>query len=127
MRFRDPFVSGYLLDENILPRRRSLHADRFLIRVVLLPCAGRWPAPLTGIIVGRLFDDVPRRVETGRDARSDRPAVVELDDRHPRVFHALQIQARSYVFPTLRRACLLRARAWVALRDRPDDRRNAGA
>ncbi len=95
-RFRDAFIGGYLLDENI----RLYAADRFTptasssvwfyFRVL---AAGL--LPWTGIIVGRLYDDV--RAAWRRDGSLDPVDVllVELDDRHRRLFHVLEVQARS--------------------------------
>lgn len=127
-RFRDPFVSGYLLDENI----RLYAADRFTptasssvwfyFRVL---AAGL--LPWTGIIVGRLFDDV--RAAWRRDGTVD-PIDLLLWSWTIGIlgfFTFSRFKLDHYVFPTAPTLCLLCARAWVALRDRPDDRRNAGA
>ena len=127
-RFRDAFIGGYLLDENI----RLYAADRFTptasssvwfyFRVL---AAGL--LPWTGIIVGRLYDDV--RAAWRRDGSLD-PVDVLLWSWTIAIvgfFTFSRFKLDHYVFPTAPTLCLLCARAWVALRDRPDDPRNAGA
>ena len=127
-RFRDAFIGGYLLDENI----RLYAADRFAptasssvwfyFRVL---AAGL--LPWTGIIVGRLYDDV--RAAWRRDGSLD-PVDVLLWSWTIAIvgfFTFSRFKLVHYVFPTAPTLCLLCARAWVALRDRPDDPRNAGS
>jgi len=127
-RFRDAFIGGYLLDENI----RLYAADRFAptasssvwfyFRVL---AAGL--LPWTGIIVGRLYDDV--RAAWRRDGSLD-PVDVLLWSWTIAIvgfFTFSRFKLDHYVFPTAPTLCLLCARAWVALRDRPDDPRNAGS
>jgi 4-amino-4-deoxy-L-arabinose transferase-like glycosyltransferase len=127
-RFRDAFIGGYLFDENI----RLYAADRFTptasssvwfyFRVL---AAGL--LPWTGIIVGRLYDDV--RAAWRRDGSLD-PIDVLLWSWTIAIvgfFTFSRFKLDHYVFPTAPTLCLLCARAWVALRDRPDDPRNAGS
>jgi 4-amino-4-deoxy-L-arabinose transferase-like glycosyltransferase len=127
-RFRGAFIDGYLLDENI----RLYSADRFAptasssvwfyFRVL---AAGL--LPWTGIIVGRLYDDV--RAAWRRDGSLD-PVDVLLWSWTVAIvvfFTFSRFKLDHYVFPTAPTLCLLCARAWVGLRDHPDDPRHAGA
>jgi 4-amino-4-deoxy-L-arabinose transferase-like glycosyltransferase len=126
-RFRDEFISGYLLDENI----RLYAANRFTptasssvwfyFRVL---AAGL--LPWTGIIVGRVYDDLRA---WRRDGSLD-PVDVLLWSWTIAIvgfFTFSRFKLDHYVFPTAPTLCLLCARAWVAVRDRPEDGRHAGA
>jgi 4-amino-4-deoxy-L-arabinose transferase-like glycosyltransferase len=127
-RFRGAFLDGYLLDENI----RLYAADRFTptasssvwfyFRVL---AAGL--LPWTGIIVGRLWDDV--RAAWRRDGSLDAVDVLLWSWTIAIVgfFTFSRFKLDHYVFPTAPALCLVCARAWVALSDRTDERRNAGA
>ena len=96
LRFRDAFVAGYLLDENI----RLFATDRFAptasnsvwfyFRVL---AAGL--LPWTALVVGRLYDDLRLVVRRERIARRRRCGVVELDGGHCRILHAVEVQAGS--------------------------------
>jgi 4-amino-4-deoxy-L-arabinose transferase-like glycosyltransferase len=128
LRFRDAFVAGYLLDENI----RLFATDRFTptesnsvwfyFRVL---AAGL--LPWTALIVGRFFDDL---------------RAVVLRKRSPDVVDALlwswtvvivgfftlsKFKLDHYVFPAAPSLCLICARTWTALRQGPLDARYAGA
>ena len=127
-RFRDAFIGGYLLDENI----RLYATDRFTptasssvwfyFRVL---AAGL--LPWTGLIVGRLYDDI--RAAWRRDGSLDAVDVLLWSWTIAILgfFTFSRFKLDHYVFPTAPTLCLLCARAWVALRDRPDDPRNAGS
>lgn len=127
-RFGEAFINGYLLDENI----RLYAADRFTptasssvwfyFRVL---AAGL--LPWTGIVVGRLWDDV--RAAVRRDGSLD-PVDVLLWSWTMAIlafFTFSKFKLDHYVFPTAPTLCLLCARAWVAVRERPDDPRHAGS
>jgi 4-amino-4-deoxy-L-arabinose transferase-like glycosyltransferase len=126
-RFRDAFVNGYLLDENI----RLYAADRFTptastsvwfyFRVL---AAGL--LPWTGMVVGRLYDDV--RAAWKRDGSLD-PVDVLLWSWAIAIvafFTFSRFKLDHYVFPAAPALCLLCARAWVGLRENPDSARHAG-
>jgi 4-amino-4-deoxy-L-arabinose transferase-like glycosyltransferase len=127
-RFRDAFFDGYLFDENI----RLFASDRytptasssvwFYFRVL---AAGL--LPWTGLIVGRLYDDV--RAWWRRDG-SMPPIDVMLWSWTIAIvlfFTASKFKLDHYVFPTAPTLCLLGARAWVAVRERPTDATHRGA
>jgi 4-amino-4-deoxy-L-arabinose transferase-like glycosyltransferase len=127
-RFRGAFVDGYLLDENI----RLYAADRFTptasssvwfyFRVV---AAGF--VPWTAVIVGRLYDDF--RVAWRRDGTLE-PIDVLLWSWTLAIigfFTFSRFKLDHYIFPIVPTLCLLCARAWVDVRDRPTDARHAGA
>jgi 4-amino-4-deoxy-L-arabinose transferase-like glycosyltransferase len=127
-RFRNAFVDGYLLDENI----RLYLADRFTPTAsssvwFYFQVLATGLLPWTGIVVGRLYDDI--RAAWRRDGSLD-PVDVLLWSWTIAVvgfFAFSKFKLDHYVFPAAPTLCLVCARAWVAVRDRPDDRRNAGA
>jgi 4-amino-4-deoxy-L-arabinose transferase-like glycosyltransferase len=128
LRFRDAFVAGYLLDENI----RLFAVDRFTptesnsawfyFRVL---AAGL--LPWTALVVGRLSDDV--RAAARRDRSSDVVDALLWSWTFAIVgfFTMSKFKLDHYVFPAAPTLCLICARAWIALRQRPLDPRNAGA
>jgi 4-amino-4-deoxy-L-arabinose transferase-like glycosyltransferase len=111
LRFGQPFVDGYLLDENL----RLYAASRFggqpgawfyfqILATGLLP----W----TGLVVGRLIDDV-RAI-----ARGDRLDTVETllwawTMTVVGFFSFSTFKLDHYIFPAAPALCLLCARAWV--------------
>ena len=128
LRFRDAFVAGYLLDENI----RLFATDRFArtasnsvwfyFRVL---AAGL--LPWTALIVGRLYDDL--RAAARRDRSLDVVDVLLWSWTLVIVgfFTLSKFKLDHYVFPAAPALCLIAARAWISLRQRPLDPRNAGA
>lgn len=128
LRFRDAFVAGYLLDENI----RLFAVDRFTptesnsvwfyFRVL---AAGL--LPWTAMIVGRLSDDL--RAALRRDDSFDVADALLWSWTLAIVgfFTMSKFKLDHYVFPVAPTLCLICARAWIALRQRPLDPRNAGA
>ncbi len=128
LRFRDAFVAGYLLDENI----RLFASDRFgptaaasvwfYFRVL-----GAGLLPWTALLVGRLYDDI--RAAVRRDGSLDTSVVLFWSWTIAVVgfFTLSKFKLDHYVFPAGPALCLICARAWVALRQRPLDPRNTGA
>ena len=92
LRFRDAFIAAYLFDENV-----SLFASNrfgtkfdplFYFRVL---AAGL--LPWTGLVIGRLWDDV--RAYRARSLDSTTDAALVLDARDRRLLHGVALQARS--------------------------------
>jgi 4-amino-4-deoxy-L-arabinose transferase-like glycosyltransferase len=125
MRFRDAFMAGYLLDENVKlfasNRFGSSFDPLFYFRVL---AAGM--LPWTGLIIGRLYDDVRAASrERALDATSIllwcwTAAIVGF-------FTASRFKLDHYVFPAAPALCVMCARAWADLRSRATGSRHAGA
>lgn len=127
-RFGDSFVNGYLLDENI----RLYAADRFAPTAsssvwFYFRVLGAGLLPWTFLIVGRLYDDI--RAAIRRDGTVDQIDAVLWSWTFAIVafFTFSKFKLDHYVFPVAPALCLIGARAWTELRDRPDDPRNRGA
>jgi 4-amino-4-deoxy-L-arabinose transferase-like glycosyltransferase len=125
LRFRADFVNGYVLDENI----RLYAANRF---------NGRWDTwfyfrvlaagllPWTGLVLGRLFDDVRGAI---RNRRGD-PVTTLLWCWTVAVvgfFSLSRFKLDHYVFPAAPALSLLCALAWADIRERTLHRLNPGA
>jgi 4-amino-4-deoxy-L-arabinose transferase-like glycosyltransferase len=123
VRYNDQFVSGYFLDENV----RLFASRRFgnqpgpwfyfqILATGLLP----W----TGIVVGRLVDDVRRLIR-----REPLDAVEILlwawTISVVGFFTASTFKLDHYVFPAAPALCLLCARGWQSIVDDPLAPRNA--
>jgi 4-amino-4-deoxy-L-arabinose transferase-like glycosyltransferase len=115
-RFHGDFIAGYILDENIrlyaTNRFRGRSDTWFYFRVL-----GAGLLPWTGLLVGRLFDDVRAAI---RDRRLDPLetllwcwiiAIVGF-------FTLSRFKLDHYVFPAAPALCLLIARAWADIRAR---------
>jgi 4-amino-4-deoxy-L-arabinose transferase-like glycosyltransferase len=113
-RFHGDFIAGYILDENIrlyaTNRFRGRSDTWFYFRVL-----GAGLLPWTGLLVGRLFDDVRAAI---RDRRLDPLetllwcwiiAIVGF-------FTLSRFKLDHYVFPAAPALCLLIARAWADIR-----------
>jgi 4-amino-4-deoxy-L-arabinose transferase-like glycosyltransferase len=127
-RFGDPFMNGYLLDENI----RLYATDRFTPTAsssvwFYFRVLGAGLLPWTALIVGRLYDDV--RAALRRDGSLDQVDVLLWSWTMAIVlfFTFSKFKLDHYVFPVAPALCLIGARAWVALREHPADRRHTGA
>ena len=126
-RFRDAFVSGYLLDENL----RLYATDRFTPTAsssvwFYFRVLGAGLLPWTGIVVGRLYDDIRRAVR--RDAAMD-PVDVLLWSWTAAIvgfFTLSKFKLDHYVFPAGPALCLIGARAWMTTRNEPARAENAG-
>jgi 4-amino-4-deoxy-L-arabinose transferase-like glycosyltransferase len=83
--------------------------------------------PWTALLVGRLYDDV--RAAIRRDGSLDVVDVLLWAWTGAIVgfFTVSRFKLDHYVFPVAPALCLMSARAWVALRQRPRDPRHAGA
>jgi 4-amino-4-deoxy-L-arabinose transferase-like glycosyltransferase len=123
-RFRGEFIAGYLLDENIrlfATNRFGSRSDTWFYFRVL----GAGLLPWTGLLLGRLFDDVRRLI---RDRSLDPVEtllwcwVVVIV-----VFFTLsRFKLDHYVFPAAPALCLLCARAWADIRVHTLARLSAG-
>ncbi len=127
-RFRGDFVAGYVLDENI----RLFAADRFgeqppfwfyfqILATGMLP----W----TGVMIGRLVDDVRAAVS---HQRRDRPSAVDVllwawIVAIVGFFTFSRFRLDHYVFPAAPALCLLIARTWGDVRAAPDSPEHRGA
>ena len=124
MRFRGDFVNGYVLDENIrlyATNRFNSRMDAWFYFRVL--AAGL--LPWTGLVIGRLFDDVRGAM---RDRRTDPVnallwcwTIVIVG-----FFSLSRFKLDHYVFPASPALSLLCARAWADLRAHTLHRLNAG-
>jgi 4-amino-4-deoxy-L-arabinose transferase-like glycosyltransferase len=128
LRFRGDFVAGYVLDENI----RLFAADRFgdqppfwfyfqILATGMLP----W----TGVVVGRLIDDV--RAAVSRQRRDSAGSVDLLlwawTIAIVGFFTFSRFKLDHYVFPAAPALCLLIAHAWTDIRAFPDSPEHRGA
>jgi 4-amino-4-deoxy-L-arabinose transferase-like glycosyltransferase len=128
LRFRDAFVAGYLLEENIhlfaTDRFRPTASNSvwFYFRVL-----GAGLLPWTALLIGRLYDNL--RAAVRRDGSLDEVDVLLWSWTCAIVgfFTVSRFKLDHYVFPVAPALCLMCARAWVELRQRPLDPRNAGA
>jgi len=122
-RFGQDFVNGYLLDENIrlFARRRFGNQPRPWFYFQIL-AAGL--LPWTGLVVGRLIDDV---VAVVRGERLDTLEILLWAWTASVVgfFTASHFRLDHYVFPAAPALCLLCARAWVEFRADPTAKRYA--
>jgi 4-amino-4-deoxy-L-arabinose transferase-like glycosyltransferase len=125
-RFGEAFVEGYWLNENIRlfaqPLYRGQPGPTFYVRVL---AAGL--LPWTGIVVGRIYDDVRRAW-----SRRDPPDTIEVmlwvwTAAVVGFFTLSQFKLDHYVFPVAPALCLLTARAWLDVRASPFDPAHAGA
>jgi len=128
LRFGDRFVNGYLLDENL----RLYAADRFAPTAsssvwFYFRVLGAGLLPWTMVIVGRLYDDI--RAALRRDGSIEAVDVLLWSWTIAIVvfFTCSKFKLDHYVFPVAPTLCLICAHAWVAVRERPHDPRNAGA
>lgn len=124
LRFGQPFVDGYVLDENF----RLFAANRFgsrtsawfyfrVLAAALLP----W----TGVLVGRLYDVL--RAALRREPIDVVEVVLWSWTAAVVGFFTLStFKLDHYVFPAAPTLCLLCGRAWHDLRRQPLDRRHAG-
>ena len=125
MRFRQDFVDGYVLDENL----RLYATNRFTNQPGLwfyfqILAAGL--LPWTGLVVGRLFDDARAVIKRERLDTLEillwawTAAVVGF-------FTFSRFKLDHYVFPAAPTLCLLCARAWADVRADSLAPRHAGA
>jgi 4-amino-4-deoxy-L-arabinose transferase-like glycosyltransferase len=127
-RFGEAFISGYLLDENI----RLYATDRFTptestsfwfyFRVL---AAGL--LPWTPLIVGRLIDDLRAAFRRDKSLEGIDILLWGWTVAIIMFFSLSRFKLDHYVFPAAPTLCLICARAWVAVQQRPEESRNAGA
>ena len=125
LRYRQAFVAGYLLDENLrlFASGRFGQQPPFWFYFQIL-AAGM--LPWTGMLIGRLVDDVRQVMRR----RTPDPAEVLLWSWTAAIvgfFTLSTFKLDHYVFPAAPALCLLCARAWVDVGQRPSARENAGA
>ncbi len=124
LRFRDAFINGYFLDENVklfASNRFNTRFDPlFYFRVL---AAGL--LPWTGLAIGRLWDDIRAFRAKTLDATELllwcwTIAIVGF-------FTASRFKLDHYVFPAAPALCVICARAWADVRTRTADAAHAGA
>lgn len=124
-RFGQDFVNGYVLDENLRLYATGRFSNQpgawFYFRIL---AAGL--LPWTGLVVGRLFDDV--RAASARE-RLDTVEVLLWAWAATVVgfFTFSSFKLDHYVFPAAPALCLIAARAWADAREDRVARRHAGA
>lgn len=117
LRFRDAFVAGYVLDENIRLYAANRFGPRtdpwFYFRVL---AAGM--LPWTGLLIGRLYDDLAGAVR--RDGSVDELEILLWCWTLSIVgfFSVSYFKLDHYVFPAAPALSLLCARAWSEVRAR---------
>jgi 4-amino-4-deoxy-L-arabinose transferase-like glycosyltransferase len=116
LRFRDAFMAGYVLDENVklfaTNRFNSRFDFWFYFRVL---AAGL--LPWTGLVIGRLYDDV-RRLIRKEPVDSVETLLWCWTAAIVAFFTASRFKLDHYVFPAAPALCLLCARSWTDLRQR---------
>ena len=124
LRFRDAFVAGYVMNENVslfASNRFNTRFDPlFYFRVL---AAGL--LPWTALVVGRLWDDV--RAFRARSLDSTEVLLWCWTIAILGFFTASRFKLDHYVFPAAPALCLVTARAWVDLRTRASTAGHAGA
>jgi 4-amino-4-deoxy-L-arabinose transferase-like glycosyltransferase len=125
VRFGRSFITGYVLDENLRLFAGSRFGNQprpwFYFQIL---AAGL--LPWTGLIVGRLIDDV--RAALRREALDTVEVLLWSWTAAIVGFFSLStFKLDHYVFPAAPALCLLCARAWSDVRAEPLARRHAGA
>ncbi len=117
-RFKDGFVNGYILDENfrLFAASRFANQPGFWFYFQILAAA---LLPWTGLLIGRLVDDVAR-VEARRAARRRRDDALGWTLAVVGFFTLSTFKLDHYVFPAAPALCLLCARAWSRRPHRSD-------
>ena len=117
LRFKDGFVNGYVLDENfrLFAGSRFGHQPGFWFYFQILAAA---LLPWTGLLVGRLIDDIRALV---RGERLDGVEIMLWSWTLAVVgfFTLSTFKLDHYIFPAAPALCLLCARAWTDLRADP--------
>jgi 4-amino-4-deoxy-L-arabinose transferase-like glycosyltransferase len=125
MRFRQDFVQGYVLDENLrlYASNRFGNQPRLWFYFQILAAA---LLPWTGVVVGRLVDDV--RAVIKRETLDALEILLWAWTAAVVGFFTFStFKLDHYVFPAAPTLCLLCARAWADVRENPLAPRNAGA
>lgn len=125
LRFRDAFIQGYVLDENLRLYASSRFANQpdyfFYFRIL---AAGL--LPWTGLLAGRLVDDIRAAVK-GQRLDSIEILLWLWTAVIVGFFTLSTFKLDHYVFPAAPALCLLCARAWSDLRSEPLSPRHIGA
>ncbi len=123
LRFRDAFIAGYLLDENVKlfasNRFNTKFDPLFYFRVL---AAGL--LPWTGLLIGRLWDDI--RAFRQRTLDGTQLLLWCWTIAILAFFTASRFKLDHYVFPAAPALCLICARAWADVRARAASALNAG-
>jgi 4-amino-4-deoxy-L-arabinose transferase-like glycosyltransferase len=125
VRFRQAFVDGYILDENLrlFASRRFGNQPGFWFYFRIL-AAGL--LPWTGLLVGRLIDDV-RAVVRGERLDGIETMLWAWTLTVVGFFTLSTFKLDHYVFPAAPALCLLCARAWSDVRTNQWARRNSAS
>ena len=111
LRFGQQFVNGYVLDENVKLFASNLYVNQpgvwFYFQILLTGLL-----PWTGLLVGRLIDDV-RAVRRGERLDSLEVLLWTWTAAVVGFFTASTFKLDHYVFPVAPALCLLCARGWV--------------
>ena len=123
-RFGDAFVQGYVLDENLRLYASSRFANQpdFSFYLWIL-AAGL--LPWTGLVLGRLFDDV-RAVVNGERLDAVETLLWIWTSVIVVFFTLSTFKLDHYVFPAAPALCVLCARAWFDVRNARLSPRHAG-
>lgn len=125
LRFRQEFVNGYILDENLRLFAGSRFGNQpgfwFYFQIL---AAGL--LPWTGLLVGRLIDDV-RAVRRGERLDGVETLLWAWTLAVVGFFTLSTFKLDHYVFPAAPALCLLCARTWTDVRANQWASRNAGA
>ena len=120
VRFKDGFVNGYFLDENVRLFAGSRFANqpgfRFYVQVLAAALL-----PWTGLLIGRLIDDV-RAVMHGERLDNVETMLWGWTLAVVGFFTLSTFKLDHYVFPAAPALCLLCARAWSDVRAGHADR-----
>jgi 4-amino-4-deoxy-L-arabinose transferase-like glycosyltransferase len=113
LRFRDAFIQGYVLNENVRLFAESMYQGQppwwFYIQLVLVGML-----PWTGLIVGRLYDDLRAR-STPLAADTFEVLLWSWIGAIVVFFSFSSFKLDHYVFPAAPALCLVAARAWSGL------------
>jgi 4-amino-4-deoxy-L-arabinose transferase-like glycosyltransferase len=124
LRFRDSFIAGYVMNENVslfASNRFNTRFDPlFYFRVL---AAGL--LPWTGLAVGRLWDDI--RAFRARSLDSTQIVFWCWTIAILGFFTASRFKLDHYVFPAAPALCLVCARAWLDVRAQAPTASNAGS
>ena len=125
LRFREGFVNGYILDENVRLFAASRFANQpgFSFYFQILAAA---LLPWTGLLVGRLIDDV-RALRRGERLDGVETMLWGWTMAIVGFFTLSTFKLDHYVFPAAPALCLLCARAWADVRANQFDPRHRGS
>ena len=125
VRFKEQFVNGYVLDENVRLFAASRFANQpgFSFYLQILAAA---LLPWTGLLLGRLIDDV-RAVLRGERLDGVETMLWGWTAAVVGFFTLSTFKLDHYVFPAAPALCLLCARAWTDLRTAPERSRHGAA